>query len=210
MLEEIPALQIMVTGMFFKRPTGANMLHSKRVFKTKTNANGAKERLKAWLVACGNKQGFGNDYALTFAAVMVMSIVQVILGLAARRGVPAKLGDIPSAYVNADKEKDLEILLHVPSGMDIKDKQLKKLGATNASEVALELKKSLYGLKQAGQLWSQLLHARFTDAGFKQCISDMCLNFKREEEVLTVVGVYVDDLLVTTTRAAAVEHFFCR
>ncbi|CEG37330.1 Reverse transcriptase, RNA-dependent DNA polymerase [Plasmopara halstedii] len=36
----------------------------------------------------------------------------------------------------------------------------------------------------------------------------MCLYFKGEKEVMTVVGIYVDDLLVTATRAAAVEQFF--
>ncbi|CEG48397.1 FOG: Transposon-encoded proteins with TYA, reverse transcriptase, integrase domains in various combinations [Plasmopara halstedii] len=119
MLEEIIALQNNGVWNVIKRLAGANMLHSKWVFKTKTDANGAVESLKARLVACGNEQVFGIDYVLTFAAVMDLSTVKVILGLVATWVVPAKHGDIPSAYVKADKEKDLEILLHVPGGMDV-------------------------------------------------------------------------------------------
>ncbi|CAI5739085.1 unnamed protein product [Peronospora destructor] len=135
MLEKIQALE---DNDVFKRPAAANLLHSKWVYKTKTDANGAVERLKARLVACGNEQVVGIDYSLTFAAVMEMSTMKVILGLAATWGVPAKRGDIPNAYVKAGKEEHLEILLHVPSGMQIKDERLKALGVDSASDVALE------------------------------------------------------------------------
>uniref|UniRef100_A0AAV1U887 Integrase catalytic domain-containing protein n=1 Tax=Peronospora matthiolae TaxID=2874970 RepID=A0AAV1U887_9STRA len=76
---------------------------------TKTDAQGDLEQLKARLVACGNEQVLGVDYTLTFAAVMDLSTVKVILALAATWGVPAKHGDIPNAYVEADKEPHLRI-----------------------------------------------------------------------------------------------------
>ena len=62
------------------------------VFKTKTDADGGIERLKARLVACGNEneQLFGVEYDLTLAAVMELSTVKVILLLSMRLGVPAK------------------------------------------------------------------------------------------------------------------------
>ena len=73
--------------------------------------------MKALLVACGNEQVFKVDYQLTFADVIDMSTVKVILALAAIWGVPAKHGDIPNAYVKADKEAHWEILLQVPQEM---------------------------------------------------------------------------------------------
>ena len=69
-------------------------MHSKWVYKTKTGADGDLERHKAWLVACGNEQVLGADYSLTFAAFW---------------GVLDTHGDIPNAYVKADKEAHLEI-----------------------------------------------------------------------------------------------------
>lgn len=72
----------------------------------------------------------------------------------------------------------------------------------------LRLAKSLYGLKQAGRLWSQLLHNHLLAACFTQAISDMCLYFKHDGPDMVVVGVYVDDLLVTATREELVGKFF--
>ncbi|CAI5732632.1 unnamed protein product [Peronospora farinosa] len=139
---------------------------------------------------------------------MDMSTVKIILALAATWGVGAKHGDILNAYVKADKEADLEILLQVPKRMDVSGDTVKELEATNVSELALQLRKSLYVLKQAGRLWSQLLHTRLLDAGFQQCELDMCLYWKQDGSDLVVVGVYVDDLLETGTYAAAVNRFF--
>ncbi|CEG47805.1 FOG: Transposon-encoded proteins with TYA, reverse transcriptase, integrase domains in various combinations [Plasmopara halstedii] len=131
MLEEILALKNNGVWNVIKQPIRANLLHSKWVFKTKTDANVAVERLKVRLVTCGNEQRFGIDCALTFPAAMDVSMVKVMH----RRGGAAKHGDIPNTHVKADKEKNLNFLLHVPSGLDIKAKQL--------NEEALELKNSL-------------------------------------------------------------------
>ena len=94
--------------------------------------------------------------------------------------------------------------------MTIGQEALKMVGAATKKEVVLQLQKSLYGLKQAGRLWSQLLHARLLEAGFRQCISDICLYYQVECGQLVIVGVYVDDLLATGTDAAAVDRFFVK
>ena len=85
---------------------------------------------------------------------------------------------------------------------------LRKIGATHPGEDVLKLRRCLYGLKQAGRLWSQLLHARIIDAGYVRYVSDMCLYHKFYGKELVVVGVYVDDLLATGTSVAAVGSFF--
>uniref|UniRef100_A0AAV1TEW2 Integrase catalytic domain-containing protein n=1 Tax=Peronospora matthiolae TaxID=2874970 RepID=A0AAV1TEW2_9STRA len=208
MCEELEALENNDVWHLIKRPSSSNALHTKWVYKTKMTADGDFERLKARLVACGNEQVFGVDYGLTFAAVMDMSTVKIILALAVTWGVVAKHGDIPNAYVKADKEADLEILLQVRRGMDVSSNTIKSLGASSVSEMALQLRKSLYGLKQAGRLWIQLLHARLFDVGFQQCVSDMCFYWKKDGRGLVIVGVYVDDLLATGTDAAAVDRSF--
>ena len=147
MKEEIAALQDNDVWKVVKRKPGINALHTKWVYKTKTDAQGKLERLKARLVACGNEQVLGVDYSLTFAAVMDLSTVKVILALAAMWGVPAKHGDIPNAYVKADKEAHLDIYLQLPRGMSVSEATLRKHGAVNANELVLDLRKSLYGLK---------------------------------------------------------------
>ena len=68
-------------------PNNSHVLHTKWVYKTKTDAGGAIKRFKARLVAYGNEKVYGVDYGLTFAAVMELSTVKVILVLALHWGV---------------------------------------------------------------------------------------------------------------------------
>ena len=93
------------------------MLHNKRVYKTKTDANGDIDLYEARLVVCGNEQVFGVDYTLTFAAVMYLGAVKLILVLSRRWNVPARHGDVPNAYVKAEKEEHLDMYTKVPKGM---------------------------------------------------------------------------------------------
>ena len=81
-------------------------------------------------------------------------------------------------------------------------------GDTSKKELVLDLVKSLYGLKQAGRLWSQFLHSKLLEADFKQCVADTCLHWKLDGTDTIVMGVYVDDVLATGTSAAAVDRFF--
>uniref|UniRef100_A0AAV1TQJ1 Reverse transcriptase Ty1/copia-type domain-containing protein n=1 Tax=Peronospora matthiolae TaxID=2874970 RepID=A0AAV1TQJ1_9STRA len=191
MREEIAALQSYDVWTIVKRAPGTHALHTKWVYKTETDTQGNLERLTARLVADGSLDGQGDPGTRGHVG-----------------GVPAKHSDIPNACVKAEKEAHLRIFLQMPRGMQVSEETLRTHGATSASELVLELRKSLYDLKQAGRLWSLLLHAKLVDAGFVRCESDMCFYWKREGADLVVVGVYVDDLLATGTSAAAVESLF--
>ena len=97
--------------------------------------------------------------------------------------------------------------LAIPQGMIVPDVTLKQLEAQGSDKLALRLKKSPYGLKQAGRLWSKLLDTKLVEAGFSRCVSDAYLYFSHDKVELTIVGVYVDDLLVTASSQDKVEEF---
>ncbi|KAE8913543.1 hypothetical protein PF003_g2706 [Phytophthora fragariae] len=67
--EELKALESNGVWEVVRLPKNVRVLHTKWVFKTKLDAEGLIERLKARLVACGNEQTFGVNYSVTFAAV---------------------------------------------------------------------------------------------------------------------------------------------
>ncbi|CAI5705438.1 unnamed protein product [Peronospora effusa] len=93
------------------------------------------------MVVCVNEQVFGVDYNLTFAAVMDLSTVKMILMLSRRWKVPARHGDVPNAYVKAEKEEHLDIYMKVPKGMTIDEEKIKGLGKRSTNDLALLLKK---------------------------------------------------------------------
>lgn len=187
---------------------GMQHLHTKWVHKKKRLSDGAIEHYKARLVACGNEQVLGVNFLLTFAAVLDLVSAKAILALARLWSVPARHFDVPSAYVRAAKEEGVDIYLYIPDGMELTDEELATHGVKSASELALCLERNLYGLKQAGRLWHQLLHATLVGAGYTQCITDTCLYYKTDSGGTTLVETYVDDLLVTATSTEPVHAFF--
>lgn len=59
---------------------------------------------------------------------------------------------MPNAYVKAEKEEHLNIYMKVPKGMVVDRSLLKSFGVQSSSDSAVILRKSLYGLEQAGRL----------------------------------------------------------
>lgn len=84
--------------------------------------------------------------------------------------------DVVTAYLNADI--DCEVYLVQPEGFVKTDKCGNKL--------VCKLKKSLYGLKQSGRNWFNLLHGSLIEEGFVQLQTDHCV-YKRKDETYTVL-----------------------
>ncbi|GMF44171.1 unnamed protein product [Phytophthora fragariaefolia] len=115
---------------------------------------------------------------------------------------------VASGNEQALTEEGVEIVLVFSKGMGVSKETLAKLGADNVEELGLRLDSSLYGLKQAGRLWYQLLHRPLVQSGFKQCVTDSYMYFKADSSGTTLVGTNVDNLLVTGTSTERVDEFF--
>jgi len=61
----------------------------------------------------------------------------------------------------------------------------------------MRLEKSLYGLKEAGRLWYQLLRSKLVDLGFVSGTTDPCVFRHKHKKI--VLLVYVDDCLIAAT-----------
>ncbi|CAO2834550.1 unnamed protein product [Amaranthus hypochondriacus] len=69
-----------------------------------------------------------------------------------------------------------------------------------------KLKKSLYGLKQASRQWFARLHSELVHLGFKQSKQDYSLFTKSSNDLLTIVAIYVDDILVTGNDISSITN----
>ena len=64
-----------------------------------------------------------------------------------------------------------------------------------------KLRKALYGLKQSGRQWNIHFTNFLKNNGFIQLISEPCIFIKKEGgRAVCIIGVYVDDLLITSTQ----------
>lgn len=70
-----------------------------------------------------------------------------------------------------------------------------------------KMNKAIYGLKQAGRAWHELLNSKLQSLGFEPSKSDPCVYFNRSETNLITLVVYVDDILVMCKNLNKITNF---
>lgn len=191
MVEEMNALQKNSTWEMVLLPPGKRTVGCKWVYSLKFRADGAVDRYKARLVAKGYTQTYGIDYQETFAPVAKMNTVRVILSLAVNLDWPLRQFDVKNAFLHGDLTE--EVYMDPPPGF------------TPPEGNVCKLKKALYGLKQSPRAWFGRLSCSMKRYGFKQALADYTLFYKRDGHDITILIVYVDDMIVTGSNPSEIE-----
>ena len=157
---------------------------------------------KARLVAKGYTQVENIDFEDTFAPVIKHASVRVLFALAAQHNMKINQLDVSTAFLNADIDRDL--YMKQPPGYYLTPDGVKNSLKTK-SEFVLKLDKSIYGLKQAPQMWNKTISKELVSMGFTKSINEPCLYFKREGSTLVLLALYVDDLLVASQSQAEID-----
>lgn len=182
--EEMAAHNKNHTWCLVDPPQGTKPIRGRWVFTTKPSSE-EKNKFKARFVAKGFSQRHGIDYEETFASVLAYTSLRVLLSIAAFKHWKVYQKDFTTAYLNAPLQEP--IYMEQPEGFV-------KIG--EESKVCL-LKKALYGLKQAGRAWQTILFETIKSGGYKQSCKEPCIWYKPNGTLLTLIGIYVDDLLIT-------------
>jgi hypothetical protein len=136
----------------------------------------------------------GIDFDDAFAPVARMESVRLLLALAAKDGWCVHHMDVKSAFLNGDLK---EVYVHQPSGFAIPDKEGK----------VLRLRKAFCGLRQAPRAWNAKLDSTLRRMGFEQSPHEATVYRRGNGGNVLLVGVYVDDLVITGTKDAGVAAF---
>jgi len=128
----------------------------------------------------------------TFAPTARITSIRMLLQIAVQYGLTVHQMDVKTAYLNAPI--DCETYVDQPEGFEVRSPSNEKF--------VCKLKKSLYGLKQSGRNWNNLLHAFFIEKGFLRSSVDNCVYTKHEDDMIIIVLLWVDDIIV----AASIEH----
>jgi len=170
-------------------------IKSKYTFRIKYNPDNSI-RYKIRLVACGYSQREGIDFDETFSPTAKYESLCTILNIAAVCGYDIQGIDIENAFVEADL--DHTIYMKLPPSIYQHE---------NGKPIVVKLKKSLYGLKQAGELFHKMLHTCITSIDYKQSIYDQCVYIKRDIDtgLQTIIVIYVDDIIITGNDPANIE-----
>ena len=165
-------------------PRDANIISGKWVFKVKPKADGTIERFKCRLCARGFLQKYGIDYSATFSPVASAASIKLLLALAAEKRMHLRQADVSTAFLYGDLPESERVYMQCPPGIDHKEGQV------------IELRRCIYGLKQASRRWFDKLRKTLIRAGYKPTRSDPCLYRRLKHGRETLVAVVVDDLLI--------------
>lgn len=157
-------------------------------------ADGIVERYKARFIAKEFTQTYGVDYHDTFALVAKMNIVRVQLSLAINLDWTLRQFDVKNAFLHGELEE--QVYMNLPPGYGV---------TGNTGNVCI-LKKALYGLKQSPQAWFGRFTAATKKFGYQQANTDHTLFIKHKAGKVTLLIIYVDDMIVTSDDTVEIEE----
>ena len=178
-------------------PKDANLMSCHMVFTVKRNSDGSIEKFKCRLVANGNTQRHGVDFDRIFSTVVKVSTIRLVLAVAAARDYNLTSIDVKQAYLQAELNEDLYMTM--PPGLASYDR--------DGHRLIVKLRKSLYGLKQAGREWGQLLTSFLVSYGFTRSSIDVCMYTFTSGSSFIWLCVWVDDCVIVDNCSATRNKF---
>lgn len=164
-------------------PTGHSPLPAKWVWKSKHDLHNNIKKFKARWVVRGDKQLKNVDYTQTFAPVVKLTTIRILLTLVASLDLELDHLDVVSAFLNGDI--DTTVYLKQPQGFIIDDSS------------CCRLNKSLYGLCQAARSWYTKLHETLQEVQYYRLWSDMAVWILKpcSNNDLHFIAAHVDNMV---------------
>jgi hypothetical protein len=192
--KELASLNELDVYELVERPPKANVMKGKVICKIKRDALGHIERFKCRYVGCGYSQQEGVDYFehQVWAPTGQHATLRVLFVHAAANMLQIRHIDISTAFLHGELNEN--VYVEQPPIMN------------DGSNRVWRLKKSLYGLKQAGRQWHLKLSELLKRMGFNRAGYDpalFCGTSSSGEKQF--IFLWVDDLIIVASTKACDE-----
>ncbi|KAF8703024.1 Reverse transcriptase (RNA-dependent DNA polymerase), partial [Rhizoctonia solani] len=161
MAKEVSTLEQMGTYKLTDLPPKRKAMGNKWVLVLKHNENSTPMQHKARLVAQGFSQQPSIDFDKTFAPIVRLDSICMLVSIANQYNWDIQQLDVNLAYLHAKVNKDL-YMQQIPY-------------FSNSTNKVLKLKQSIYRLKQAGQMWNKLYNTKLKAIGYTSCFTNTCV-----------------------------------
>jgi hypothetical protein len=192
---EIEQLQNIKTWVLVPRPKDKPVIPCREVLHEKHGPDGEVSRRKVRIAAGGHRQVEGINYTETFASAAKIATIRIVLALAAKWDWEIDQVDVVAAYLNGKLEE--EVYMEAPYGVLSKNQQ----------GMVCQLLRTLYGLKQAGNVWYKEMSRVFKIMGFKVSLCDSSLFIRFDERGGMMIPVITDDMAVAGSNRKVVDDF---
>ncbi len=174
-------------------PPRAKLLSSIWSYRRKRRPNGELVKHKARICVDGSQQQYGHDYWETYAPVVSWSTVRLVLLLSTILNLKSRQVDYTQAFPQAELTDP--VFMRLPQGWYLATDgtlQPHEDPKYNDTSHFIQLKRILYGCKQAARNWFQYLNQGLLGEGFIQSKIDPCLYLRSD----CIMVVYNDDCLI--------------
>ncbi|KAF2356702.1 Reverse transcriptase RNA-dependent DNA polymerase [Trinorchestia longiramus] len=195
MSDEMAALVDNETFELIAKPKERSVIGGRWVYSVKSGPND-QEIFKARYVAKGYSQVADVDFTETFSPTARLTSVRMLTDIAVQNSYIVHQMDVCTAYFHA--KIDCNVFVEQPEGFIELDK--------NGEKLVYKLKKSLYGLKQSGRNWNNLLHQFLVEQNFVQSLSDTCVYVRESDSGKVIIIVWVDDLILASSNAVVLRE----
>ena len=149
------------------------------------------------LVAKGYTQKPREDYDETYSPVVRYSSIHTLLAFPVQNSMIIHQMDVVTAFLNGTINE--EIYMEQPPGYSISKGEIKIY-------VVCKLNRSIYGLKQSSRYWNTVFEQYMKSINFIQSTADPCIFISGKQADLTIIAVYVDDLIIITKTPEAMKE----
>jgi hypothetical protein len=174
------------------------------ILKMKYKADGSKDRMKARLVAGGNfeyQEDILDNSSPTVDILTFMTLISLLSYLKWEMQSIDIIGAYPKANIS-NQRQFMRIGKNVANLLINIYPQYAEYLKTDGS-ITVRLKKALYGLKESGKLWNELLSMSLLTLDFKQSSQDPCLFYKEN----IYICIYVDDIFCIAKDKVILQEF---
>ena len=184
------------------------IIRSSIFLKEKFRPDGSFDKLKARLVADGSMQDKAIYENLNSPTVATVSVF-CMLAMAARERRLMSTVDVGSAYLNADLDSSVIMMLDTPLAT-LLAAVWPELALDNRGRGYVKLRKALYGCVQSAKLWYESLKGELDAQGYSVNSADPCVFTKTVDGVQSTLLVHVDDILCLCASPIAHEELATR
>jgi hypothetical protein len=195
MMEEMDSIEENGTCNLVDLPPNRKPIGVKWVFKVKRDEHGVVSKHKACLVMKGYAQRHDIDYDEMFMGVARLDSMRLRIALVAHEGWDVHHKDAKSTFLIGDLHE--EVYIEQSTGFIVAGKEHK----------VLKLWKELHELHQVSRSWNAKLDDTLLSLGFQRTLSEHTIYVWRNGNVQLVVGVYIDDLIITGSDSDDMKSF---